>query len=135
MVSLYNSLFHCHLLYALEIWSSAAESLVNELYKKQKIAIQIITNSKYNAHTKPLFRKLTILPLPELITYTKAFTFQSFIQNLSPLSFNEVWKTNREHRMAGKEGRSFSWKPVFYSTWRSFTWIVRRRGKKTRWRF
>jgi Reverse transcriptase (RNA-dependent DNA polymerase) len=43
--TLYSSLFHCHINYAIEIWSCAAKSLLNELFLKQKTAVCIISNS------------------------------------------------------------------------------------------
>jgi hypothetical protein len=58
MISLYYSLFHCHLVYAIEIWSTASPSLIQPLIKKQKAAIRIISNKKYNDHTEPLFKNL-----------------------------------------------------------------------------
>jgi len=99
LTNLYYSLFHCHLVYALEIWSSASENLLVDIYKKQKNAIRIITNSKYNTHTKPLFKQLSILPFPDLINYTKACFFQTVVQNTAPLSFSGVWPTNRNQRI------------------------------------
>jgi hypothetical protein len=57
LISLYYSLFHCHLIYAIEIWGNTSTSTLNELIKKQKQAIRLISNSKYNAHTQPLFKK------------------------------------------------------------------------------
>ena len=38
----------------------------NRLFKIQKKTIRIITNSKYNAHTEPIFKALTILKLEDL---------------------------------------------------------------------
>jgi hypothetical protein len=39
--------------------------------KKQKDAVRIVTLSPYNSHTEPLFKKLNILPLKQLIMYFK----------------------------------------------------------------
>ena len=71
LILLYNSVFHCHLLYAIHIWSCTSAGPINELFKLQKSAIRIISGAKYNAHTEPLFKKLEILPLPDLITFSK----------------------------------------------------------------
>jgi hypothetical protein len=51
--SLYFSLIHCHLTYALPIWSSTLFSHLKPIVTKQKIAIRLITNSPFNAHTEP----------------------------------------------------------------------------------
>ena len=66
---LYYSLFHCHLIYALPIWSCTSWSNVKPLFVMQKNAIRIINNMHYNAHTEPLFKINEILPLPDLIDY------------------------------------------------------------------
>jgi len=100
---LYYTLFHCHLIYAAEVWTSASESLLNKLFLKQKAAIRIITNSKYNAHTQPLFKKLEILPLHDLYRYQRMIFFQAIIQKKGPTNFDHIWTTNRERRMLNRE--------------------------------
>jgi hypothetical protein len=50
--SLFYSLIHCHLIYAIPIWSICSQQLQNELHKKQKIAIRAIAGLKYNDHTE-----------------------------------------------------------------------------------
>ena len=67
---------------------------INDLFKIQKSAIRVITGSAYNSHTEPLFKKLQILPLPDLILFNKLQFMQSFNQNLLPSSFNDTWVKN-----------------------------------------
>ena len=50
LLLLYNSIFHCHLLYAIKIWSCSRSGPLNEIFKMQKSAIRIITGSSYNSH-------------------------------------------------------------------------------------
>ena len=45
---------------------------------KQKMAILIINNATFNAHTEPLFKKLNILPLSKLIDYFKGTVQRDF---------------------------------------------------------
>ena len=52
LVTLYNSLIASHLNYGILEWGIVA----TRLEKIQKKAIRLITNSKYNAHTNPLFK-------------------------------------------------------------------------------
>ena len=94
LILLYNSIFHCHLLYAIQIWSCSHSSPVNKIYKMQKNAIRIIAGKPYNAHTEPLFKKLQIMPLPDLITFSKIQFMHRFIQGFLPASFNETWVRN-----------------------------------------
>ena len=91
---IYNSIFHCHLLYAIQIWSCARSSLINEIFKMQKSAIRIVSGASYNAHTEPLFKKLEILPLPDLISYTKIQFMHRFTQKFLPSSFCDTWVLN-----------------------------------------
>jgi hypothetical protein len=96
--TLYYSLFHCHLIYAIEIWSSCSSSTLYPLITKQKSAIRIISNKKYNDHTEPLFKELKILPLPDLITLFNLKFFHSYVHNYIPAAFKDVWITVRAHR-------------------------------------
>jgi hypothetical protein len=89
---------HCHLVYGNPIWSCAPAGTLIELYRKQKAAVRIISNSKYNAHTEPLFKKLNILPLPLLSDYFKLQFIQRFVQGFLPPSFNNVWIINEARR-------------------------------------
>ena len=51
LLVIYNSLVLSHLLYDVLLWGLKS----NRLMKLQKRAIRIITKSKYNSHTNPLF--------------------------------------------------------------------------------
>ena len=104
LISLYYALFHCHLVYAIEIWSCASWSNINELYLKQKAAIRIISNSTYNAHTQPLFKKLKILPLNLMVDFFKIKFMHSVIKKTAPISFHDIWPSNREKRLMDNPG-------------------------------
>jgi hypothetical protein len=92
--SLYYSLVHSHLIYCMHIWSSASSSSINELLKKQKIAIRLINGASYNAHTEVLFKNSSILPLDSLIEYFKLKFVYLFIKNHLPISFANTWINN-----------------------------------------
>jgi hypothetical protein len=96
--TLYFSLFHCHLIYAIEIWSNVPPSLLKPLISKQKATIRIISNKSYNAHTEPLFKALSILPLPKLITHFNTKFFHAFHYNTLPSAFTNTWVTTLEQR-------------------------------------
>ena len=89
LLLLYNSIFHCHLLYAIQIWSCSRSGPLNEIFKMQKSAIRIITGSSYNSHTEPLFKRLQILPLPDLISFSKLQFMHIFSLKFLPSLFNE----------------------------------------------
>ena len=95
---LYNSFIHSHLTYCLPVWSCGLESSLTPLLKTQKKCIRIITNSNYNAHTAPLFKKLGILPLNELAISVKLNLMYDYQHDKLPTSFLGLWKKNHEIR-------------------------------------
>jgi Reverse transcriptase (RNA-dependent DNA polymerase) len=96
--ALYYSLVHCHLTYALPVWSSTIKSNLNSLIKLQKNALRIISNSAYNAHTEPIFKELKILPLPSLIKCTSLQFMHQYVNGFLPQAFQNEWPTNADLR-------------------------------------
>ena len=95
---IYYALFHSHLIYASQLWSCCSESLLKPIVTKQKMAIRILSNAKYNSHTEPLFKKLNILPFAQLCLFFKLQFMQQFTQNLLPVALNNMWVTNNVRR-------------------------------------
>jgi hypothetical protein len=103
LTTLYFSIMHCHLIYAIQIWSSSSPNSYTSLFKLQKSAIRLITNSKYNAHTEPLFKQCKILPLPDLVNYFKIQFMHRFSQNFLPISFTDTWVRNNIRNIGDNE--------------------------------
>jgi hypothetical protein len=59
-----------------------------------KQAIRIICMQGYNAHTDPLFKKLEVLPLPDLILFFNLQFIHRYTNNLLPTIFQDVWPMN-----------------------------------------
>ncbi len=95
---IYYATLHSHLIYAIHIWTATNETTYRSLVLKQKKAVRIICHAKYNAHTEPLFKQQKILPLHLLIEYFKLQFMQRFVQGYLPISFENVWVTNRIQR-------------------------------------
>ena len=64
---LYNSIIVPHLNYCNMIWGNTYKSYLNKLLLLQKRAIRIITKSDFRHPSQPLFAKLQVLPIHELI--------------------------------------------------------------------
>ena len=60
--TMYFSLFMSHITYGILVWGNHAPRIV----QLQKKVIRIITNSRYNAHTSPLFKSLNCLKFEDL---------------------------------------------------------------------
>ena len=92
--TLYYALVHPHLLYCLPLYSCTSAKNISKLEIIQKKPIRTITNSKYTAHTSPLFNSLKIMPLKHLITYTQSLLVHSIYHKYSPPSLHNSWLTN-----------------------------------------
>ena len=62
----------------------------------QKKAIRIISGSRYNAHTANLFKQLEILPLEQLILFTKLNFMYDYLNEKLPKSFANTWNRNND---------------------------------------
>jgi hypothetical protein len=95
---IYYAIFHANIIYAIHVWSSVPVSSLKTLILKQKAAVRIINNARYNAHTEPLFKESRILPLLDLCRYFKIQFMQRYIQGYVPGSFTDTWTINRIRR-------------------------------------
>ena len=66
LLNIYNALIAPHLNYGIVAWGDANRSQLKRLIVLQKKCIRNISNSKYNAHTNPLFQKHKILKYQDL---------------------------------------------------------------------
>ena len=63
---LFKSLIQSHIEYCLPIWGNALQTHLGPLEVLQRKAIRVVTNSKYNSHTQPLFQKVNTLTVKDL---------------------------------------------------------------------
>ena len=63
---IYMSLIYSYLNYCNLIWGAAEHGIILPLFKLQKKAIRIITNSYYLEHTEPLFKYHKLLTVYQL---------------------------------------------------------------------
>ena len=83
---LYNSLILPHLQYGILTWGFQ----FGRLFKLQKCAMRIVSLSKYNAHTDPIFKKLKILQIKDLFNVS-LLKFQFKLEKtVFPLLYNDV---------------------------------------------
>ena len=62
----------------------------------QKKAVRIITNSDYNAHSKPLFFTQRILNVFDIYKYQVSVFMFKYVKGLLPSNFNTYFSYNRE---------------------------------------
>jgi hypothetical protein len=80
--SLYFAMVHSHIMYCINIYGCANATTLNKL-------VSHVSHAKYRDHTNPLFKKLGILPLHDLIKYSALKFMHDFKHTCLPFSFNE----------------------------------------------
>ena len=81
--SIYNSLINSHVNFGALCWGYNANSILN----LQKKAVRIICNSSYNAHAQPLFKKLCLLTINDVVTLKLYKFYFRFINKKLPNYF------------------------------------------------
>ena len=99
MKLMYSSLILSHLQFAVTCWGFKWD----RLFKLQKRAIRIMTNSKYNAHTDPLFKDLGLLKIQDIFDAQCLKFWYKFVNNLVPSYFASMFTYN--HAIYGIETR------------------------------
>ena len=98
LITIYHSLIACHLNYGILVWGKSAR----KLSKIQKKAIRIATNSKFNAHTEPLFKSLKILKVENARKLQEFKFFYKFNNGTLPSNFmNGYIQFNDVHHRYG----------------------------------
>ena len=81
---IYNALILPHLNYGILAWGHLAKRL-NLI---QKRAVRILTASKYNSHTEPLFKQTNILKVTDICTLNEIKFYYKLINKQLPQYFN-----------------------------------------------
>ena len=79
----------------------------------QKAAVRCITNSRYNAHTGPLFKKLGILPFENLVQFFQLKFMHQIRNNLAPRSFHNTWTLNLNRDILLRNENDFQVPPTY----------------------
>ena len=83
LLNIYNALIAPHLNYGIMIWGKNC----NRLFKLQKRAVRVITKSRYNSHSTPLFKQLKILKIQDLCALHDLKFCHKFVNNMLPEYF------------------------------------------------
>ena len=78
---------------SISIWGNTYSYILRPLIILQKKATRIITFSEPGDHSEPLFKKLNILKLTDLVTLHNALLMYNYHHNLLPSSFENFFKT------------------------------------------
>ena len=91
LVNLYYALVYPFLIYGIPAWSNTYPSTIQPLFIIQKKVMRIITFSKFDASSSPLFRNLNIIKLHVLAKLHIAIFIYKFHNRLLPSVFDEFF--------------------------------------------
>ena len=69
---------------------------IKQVVKLQKKVVRIIAFSDFGSYSKPLFRKLAILPLEDINNVATAIFTYKFFNNMLPSTFDTFFQLNKE---------------------------------------
>ena len=82
--------------YTYSLWSKFCCPSVSELLQKR--AVRVISCSKYNAHTDPLFKQLNLLKVKDIFDLNALKLFYKLKQNCLPVYVTDMFQDfSREH--------------------------------------
>ena len=91
LIQLYHAIIHPFLTYGCMVLGSTCATNVKPLEILQKRSIRIINFAKFDAHTAPLFAKIKLLKLQDLITLYTACFMHNFHNSKIPNAFNSFF--------------------------------------------
>ena len=96
MLQLYYSFVYPYLHYCNLSWGNAPETTLWTIYKKQKIALRIISNTPPRSSTIPFCTKFSILRLPEIYQNSVGVFMYKYKNHLLPDIFKNFFTTNSD---------------------------------------
>ena len=91
LIQLYHTLVQPFLIYGILAWGNTYQTTLQPLFVLQKKAMRLITFSKFDEHSSPLFKCLNILKLKDLVTLHVATFMFKFHNQLLPQVYSSIF--------------------------------------------
>ena len=91
LYQLYCAFILPYLSYGILLWGNSHDKYLAKIFKLQKRAIRIISNSSYLCHTKPLFEKYNTLNIYQIYNKELGIFMYKYKKGLLPLSFDHAF--------------------------------------------
>ena len=91
---IYNAMVLPHLQYSILCWGRN----LTRIRKLQKKAVRIISKSKYNAHTEPLYKHLNLLKIDDIFLYFMLKFYYKHQNGTLPAYFSSMFMVNPNPR-------------------------------------
>ena len=98
LYTLYCTLILPYLNYCAENWGNTYKANLSKTFLKQKHAIRIISRAKFCEHTNPLFKRLKILKLYDLIELRSAIFMYKANSKILPKNLQLMFKDSSSQK-------------------------------------
>lgn len=92
-IQLYYSLIYPFLTYGLVIWGNTYDTALKPISVLQKKTMRIMTFSRYDEHSSPLFRALKILKIADVIHLQNSMLLYNYHSKILPSVFDNFFQT------------------------------------------
>ncbi len=96
LANLYHTYIYPYLIYCIEVWGNVPQCHINPLLLIQKKIVRIITFSTYLAHTDPIFKDLSILPIQKLYLHRVGIFMYKYSFGTMPQVMSELYTKQHE---------------------------------------
>jgi hypothetical protein len=96
LIQLYYSFIFPYLIYCNVIWGNAAATTIWPIFRLQKIALRLITNTKRGHSTKIHSINLRLLRVPEIYTYSVTIFMYKYTHQMMPINLNSLFRKNQD---------------------------------------
>ena len=97
LYKLYCTLILPYLNYGLLLWGDASKLYLNKVFKLQKRALRVISNSSYLASSEPLFKKFKVLNIFNMYKKETAIFMYKYKNNMLPSSFDGLFVDHKSN--------------------------------------
>ena len=116
LFTLYNSIIHPYLSYCNLVWGSTFDKYLMPLYILQKSAVRLCCNAHFRAHSSPLFKKLRLLKLHDMVAHNSLLFMFKFKYDLLPGAFHNYFCLNSAIHNTNTRGKDTFHLPLFRSS-------------------
>ena len=91
-LGIYHALVSSHLNYGISVWGDSKTSFIKKIETIQRKATRSIVNGKYNAHTDPIFKKLKILKIKDMVDQGRVNIMFAINKKEAPIGTQKLFK-------------------------------------------
>ena len=100
-LNLYNSLFKSHLEFGILAWGAVSIKKLSGLINLQKKCVRNIAIKFKNSHTDPIFSKLKIIKVEDLLRFHSSIFMHKYILGKQPETFNNMFIPLKSNNRTG----------------------------------